>query len=360
MNVPPIHVTDADIDQFRRRQLSAADLVTFADHLAGCDECRRRVANGVDIAAASRSLQEAAGISGDDHVEESELQLFVDGGLGPERRREVSLHLDRCASCAAEVRDLQSFVAGLGRPGQSSRTRAYAVLAAAAVLVLAVGVTWQWRTQQPHAAVTNGSSPSTLDLETLTPADRARVREALDGRLELQSPVLELNGQRGTLLGSSNPPVFRLSAPVGTVVIEDRPTLRWTPLPGAVTYIVTLQDQATGETISSAPLTSIEWTVERPLPRGRTYAWQVAGSVSGGSETVTPTPPDPPAKFKVLDAQDADRLGRLPSSHLVRGVLYADAGLLDDAERELMAVPAQDPGSRVADRLLKQIRGFRP
>ena len=122
---------------------------------------------------------------------------------------------------------------------------------------------------------------------------------------------------------------------------------------------MTLQDQSYGETMNSPPLPRTQWAPERPLERGRTYAWQVAAS-AGGKEDVAPKPPAPPARFTVADASDAVRLERLPASHLVRGVLYANAGLLDDAERELAALSVQNPNSEVADRLLKQIRGFRP
>jgi hypothetical protein len=349
MNVSPIHVTGAEIDQFQRRQLSGDALLAFTDHLAGCDECRRRVLAASGVAAASQSLHEVIGVSGDEHVEEAEIQLFVDGSLGSERRREISAHLDRCQSCAEEVRDLEVFAAKFGRSDRSLSWWTYG-LAAAAVLVLGVGLAWQWRAQPTILA----------GLEALAPADRDRVREAIDGRLSLPSSITDLNGKRGTLLGTTDTPAFRLVMPIGTVVLGDHPTLRWTPLAGAASYIVTLQDQTTGETINSGPLTGVEWTVEPPLTRGGTYAWQVAGSIAGGKETVAPLPPDPEAKFKVLDAQEADRLGRLPASHLVRGVLYANAGLLDDAERELMALSVQDPDSGVADRLLKQIRGLRP
>ena len=122
MTVPPTHVTDADIERFRRRQLPGDALVPFADHLASCGDCRRRVAERSDVAAASGSLQEALGIGGDDHVAESEIQAFVDGGLDTDRRGEISAHLAQCPACAEEVRDLQGFAAQLSRPGRFHTT----------------------------------------------------------------------------------------------------------------------------------------------------------------------------------------------------------------------------------------------
>ena len=369
----PTHVTEADIERFRGWQLPADLLVPFADHLAVCSDCRRRVAERSDAAAAGVSLQEALGVGGDDHVAESEIQAFVDGGLDSDRRREIATHLAGCPACAEEVHDLRGFAAQFGRPAWFQGPWTYGALAAAAVLVIGVAITLLSRAQGPRpvaaiAALTDATGVVTLDsrgslagVGALPPADRDRVREALEsGHLSVPSTLSELNGRRGALLGPADTPAFHPVTPIGTVVLADRPTLKWTPLSEATTYIVTLQDQSTGETMNSPPVPRAEWAPERPLTRGGIYAWQVAGSTNTGREIVAPKPPEPPAMFKVADASEADRLERLPASHLVRGVLYANAGLLDDAERELAALSVQNPNSEVADRLLKQIRGFRP
>ena len=368
--MPPTHVTDAEIDQFHRKQLPAAILLPWTDHLAACDDCRRRVAERGRLAAASASLQEALGLDGDGHVSELDLQSWVDGTLDTNRLDEISAHLDRCTACANEARDLQAFVADAVRPSSVGWRWTVGALAAAAVLVLGITLGWLPRTGSPRlvASLVDGSSLVTLDSRgslagagALAESDQARVREALEtGRLSPPSTLAELNGRRGALLGTADAAAFHTTAPVATVVLETRPMLRWTPLPGATTYTVTLQDQATGQTISSPPSTRTEWVPDQALTRGTTYAWQVAASAAAGTEVVAPKPPDPPARFSVLSASDADHFQTLPASHLVRGVLYANAGLLDDAERELAALSAQNPNSEVADRLLMQIRGFRP
>ena len=370
VNVSPTHVTDAEIEQFHRRQLPGDALLPLADHLADCDDCRRRVAERGDPATASASLRETLGIGGNEHVSELEIQALVDGSLDPDRRDGISAHLDQCPACAEEVRDLQAFVAGSTQPAGVRWRWTVGALAAAAVLVLGAAFGWLSRPDSPRqvASFVDGSGWVTLDsrgslagVGALTPSDGERVREAVQtGRLSLPSTLSELNDRGGTLMGPSDAPEFRLVAPLGTVVLDTRPMLRWTPVPGAITYLVTLQDQATGQTISSSPLARTDWVPDHPLTRGATYAWQVAGSVSGGTEIVAPRPPAPPARFRVLDSSAADRFQTLPASHLVRGILYANAGLVADAERELAALSAQNPNSEVADRLLKQIRGFRP
>jgi hypothetical protein len=370
VNVPPTHVTDAEIEQFHQRQLPPDVLLPLADHVADCDDCRRRIAERGDPATASASLREELGIGADEHVSELDLQALVDGGLDQGRREEIAAHLDRCPACAEDIRDLRAFVAESIRPAFLRWRWSLGALAAAAALVVGVAFGWLSRSDSPRqiASFVDESGLVTLDsrgslagVGALAPSDREKVREAVEaGRLSLPSTLSELTGRGSTLMGTVDAPEFRLVAPLGTVVLDTRPMLRWTPVSGATSYVVTLQDQATGHAISSAPLARTEWVPDVPLTRGATYAWQVAGSVSGGTEIVVPRPPAPPARFRVLDSSAAGQLQGLPESHLVRGVLYANAGLVADAERELAALSAQNPNSEVADRLLTQIRGFRP
>lgn len=352
----PIHVADADIERFLRRQLPGSALIAFTDHLAGCGECRHRVAAGSDAAATAAALEDGLGVNEAPHVADSEIQAFVDGSVGAERRAEISAHLAECPACAEEVRDLSEFAAEFNRSARSRSSWMYGWLAAAAVLVLAAGSALLWRGHSAPPENTLAGIEGTAGLE---PADAARVRDALEsGRLSLPPALSDLTGRQGTLMGAAQAPAFQLAAPIATVVLDTRPTLRWTALASSPTYIVTLQDQSTGETISSPPVQRTEWAPEQALARGRTFAWQVAAS-AGGKEVVVPRPPDPPVRFAIADASTAGRLDHLPSSPLVRGVLYADAGLLDDAEREFRKVGADGQRADRVDAFLEQIRQAR-
>jgi anti-sigma factor RsiW len=369
-NPSATHVTDVDIDRFCRQEMSAIMMVAFTDHLADCGECRRRVEDRRDVAAGAASLREALD-GDDDHVPEADIHAFVDGRLPIVRRGEISTHLDQCPACAEEVRDLQTFAAQLTRAQRLHSWWAYAGLAAAAALVLGVVIPRMSRTESPrqvatlndaNGVVTLDSRGSLAGVGTLEATDRERVRQALAGRgLSAPAALPELTGSRGALMGSTDTPAFHLIGPVGTRVLSDRPTLGWTPLAASATYIVTLQDHVTGETTSSRS-EQLEWAPEHPLTRGRIYSWQVAASL-GGREIVAPAPPEPPARFMIVEPAEAVRLEHLPASHLVRGVLYANAGLFDDAARELTALSMQNPDSDIANSLLTQIqelRGPRP
>jgi hypothetical protein len=348
VTVASLHVTDDQIRQFRHRQLSGDGLVRFADHLADCGECRDRVSAAGNAAAALSALQDGLGI-GDEHVGEGDIQAFVGGDLDHQRRTAIEAHLAECRACAEDVADLSDFAAAFAH-SRASRWKS-AALATAAVLVLGVGAGLFWRGRTaPPATVER-----TDTLSALAPGDAAVVRDAIASkRLSLPSALSDLRGQRSPVLGDAAAPGFSLVSPIATVVLDTRPTLRWTALPRPTAYTVTVQDQATGATINSPPVDGTEWTPERPLVRGRTYAWQV-GVSGGGTEVIAPSPPDPPARFMIADEATAARLAHLPASPLVRGVLYANAGLLDEAEREFQDARAHGERGERVDAFLAQL-----
>jgi len=166
--------------------------------------------------------------------------------------------------------------------------------------------------------------------------------------------IVALSGAGSQLRGDVSEARFRVVAPVATAVLSDRPVLRWTALASDAAYVVRLHDETTGAMISSPPVRSVEWTPDAPLTRSDTYVWQVESS-NQGQEYTAPAPPAPPATFIVLDAATAARLADAPASHLVRGILYADAGALDDAQREFSALSAQNPTSDVVHDFLNQL-----
>ncbi len=155
---------------------------------------------------------------------------------------------------------------------------------------------------------------------------------------------------------------FPLVNPVGVVVRGDRPTLRWQPLSGATSYTVTLLDSDSGATMTSPPLNATEWAVPRRLMRGGTYTWQVT-AMKDGRDIISPAAPAPEARFKVLGQSKVAELERMErakvNSHLTRGVLYAEAGLLSDAEREFASLVKANPRSPIARKLLRSVEALR-
>jgi hypothetical protein len=86
-------------------------------------------------------------------------------------------------------------------------------------------------------------------------------------------------------------------------------------------------------------------------------------ALKDGQEITSPRPPAPQAKFRVLDQTKANELENArrahPSSHLTLGLLYADAGLLREAEQEFRQLQKANPNSELARNLLRQVQSLR-
>jgi hypothetical protein len=144
------------------------------------------------------------------------------------------------------------------------------------------------------------------------------------------------------------------------VVIEtDRPKFRWQALEGAGNYIVTILDAKFREVGSSGPIVGTEWTAPNSLQRGGTYSWQIS-ALKDGKTIVSPKPPLPEARFRILDQGAVVALAKLKksagNSHLVMGVFYWKHGLIEESEREFQALAKANPHSTAAAELLASIR----
>jgi hypothetical protein len=130
-------------------------------------------------------------------------------------------------------------------------------------------------------------------------------------------------------------------------------------LEGADGYVVEVYDDKFNQVASSPQLDSNKWTVQMPLTRGVVYSWQVK-AIKDGREFVSPRPPSPQAKFHILDKGKAIEISQArrtyASSHLTMGLLYAQAGLLDEAEQEFRALQKANPGSALVRMLLGQVQ----
>ncbi|MET0647684.1 MAG: zf-HC2 domain-containing protein [Pyrinomonadaceae bacterium] len=221
------------------------------------------------------------------------------------------------------------------------------------------------------AQINDGGGSLTLDREgrlsgadALPPAYRELLKETLAGRRIERSPQLRGLTRPGSSLMSSDTRAgeFSVLDPVGSVLLTDRPTFRWSPMEGASVYVVEVYDDGFNLVASSPQLNGRSWAASQTLPRGKVYSWQVK-AVKDGEEVKAPRPPAPQARFRVLDRPKADELARAkrayPSSHLTLALLYADAGLLNEAERELRLLQKANPGSDIARSLLRQVQALR-
>jgi hypothetical protein len=201
-------------------------------------------------------------------------------------------------------------------------------------------------------------------LGALDPGLEGQIAAALRaGRIERPEGQEDLAGAEGVLRGGEAASgTFAPVSPVGTAVANGRPAFRWTAWRDGASYTVMVFDAGFQRVAGSEPVAETRWTPPRPLPPGQVYTWQVTAHL-GDEEATTPAPPAPEARFRVLNEEQSAEIARTSrehaGSHLALGILYARAGLLDDAERELRALAQANPESAVARGLLRSVESWR-
>lgn len=222
------------------------------------------------------------------------------------------------------------------------------------------------------AALSDGTGQVTLDehgnlsgLPALTPADEQLIKQALAQQQVPRAEALGgLTSRASKLMSRQREGIaFALLSPLSTVIETDRPTFRWQPLGGAESYTVTVLDENFNVLITSEPLRGTSWIISRPLPRGARYLWQVTARTNTGQQITSPSTPAPEARFQVLGQAQAKEFRQAAptykQSHLLLGLRYAQAGLLEDAEREFQALLNANPRSPIAKNLLQHVQALR-
>ena len=153
---------------------------------------------------------------------------------------------------------------------------------------------------------------------------------------------------------------FSLKAPVGVVVETDQPDFRWRPLSAATAYQVTVADDRQNVVAQSGSITKMEWRPDKPLSRNQIYQWQVVALKDGQELAKAPDAGGASAKFQIISRKTYEQLERArqlyPGSPLTLGVLYAQAGFLEDAEAQFQALVKTNPRSSEARKLLADVR----
>lgn len=415
MKTMPVHLSKQQIARYCERQVSPEELIQMDDHLSECPACRAQLASSFDMRAASVSatlprLAGSSAVSGSPrgsvlsgHVTYEQLEAFLDGKATAVENETLRAHVDSCRVCADELRDLSDFKAALASSIKKhpiakekwwtgfaalrlTPPRLAVVLVTSALLVLAVVVERMplslVRTRSSPSAgarssnvagpnpdgdnySTSGQSSLKAAIDGLTPEERVAVLKVYSDQVFLSPEALaQLRERQHTLMGESEPSRrFGVLAPLGEVVLDTSPIFRWQSVAGATAYVVAIFDADFNPVQSSPPVRGTQWTPNRPLKRGQIYKWQVTATLSDGNTVQLPRPPSPEARFLILDQKKADELAQFqkthPESHVVLGILYVQAGLLDQGQQELLQISQNDPDHNLAQNLLKSINDIR-
>ena len=360
----PAHLTADQTADYVDKHLSGEALQLVNDHLAGCEHCALAVAN-------LRAFR-------------NEIAPSLDQDYGPTvlparvgwREKFASLFkvapLPAFGSAALAILLLAAIAWIIWRSPKENKQEV--VVAPTPVLQPTPSVEPSLPPQPAPAVVAqlnDGAGVLSLDQEgklsgadNLPPAYQDRVKKVLTSqKLERSSQLQGLTRPSSTLMGSDNKSLpFAVVEPVGNVVLSNQPAFRWSAMEGATGYVVEVYDDQFKLVASSPELTNRSWTIAQPLARGKVYSWQVKAT-KDGQEVTSPRPPAPQAKFRVLDQAKANEIAKArrdyATSHLTLGLLYADAGLLREAEQEFRFLIRANPNSDLARNLLRQVQNLK-
>ncbi len=371
------HLSDEIVKGYRAKSLPVSELLAVDDHLAECEACRRRA--GADAAGSAWAQIEAQLRAGPvldvRHLSYGQISSYVDETLPADQRAAARLHLAECDACTREVKDLQGFAQQFERapiPIRARRSWTWGGAAAIAAAMLLAAVLW--KSPAPHGPVKgtpaarltlqDGSGSLGLDSRgrlfgSAAGADPEAVKSALEsGRLALAIPP-GVQTKSSVLLGPETPQAtFRVLNPVAEAVTADRPRLIWEALTGATGYQVQIFDTDYQPVAGSSVIPATTWQPEKPLKRGRIYAWQVV-AIRKGDRITAPRTPQPEARFQVLDEATATRIQAARSapnpSHLALAILLAQAGARQEARQELAELARRNPNAPIVAALGKSL-----
>lgn len=413
------HLSDSEIEAYRSRTASPKQLLAVNGHIFECDQCYRLLESPDKLRMAYDAIShdfKAALLYRHEHLDYGQLAGYVDGTLEAKVRESVSTHIEQCEECASEVREVAALKTRIeteadSQPVPPNRDRratfwatwGYRLAPGLAVLLVVFAFMFWAYSRRMHLRVvelksvtarleqenndlrrqvegtkarqTGSTSLSLKDgnrqitisengelvgLDTLPATYRDALKDALiSGRVSIPPRPQTAIGQAGSRLGiNPETEIFAVIFPAGTVVEDTRPVFEWQRLAGATSYTVFVQDLTTRAEIEGQPTPKTTWRPDKQFVRGHQYAWMVEANIDGQGVR-SPASNKPFATFKVLDEQEAQGIGLArktwESSHIVMGVIYAKAGLLDEAEKEFRELVAANPESFTARSLLASI-----
>lgn len=363
------HLTSEERAAYWHRTLAPESLLEVSDHLQTCASCRQEMLEKKPPTAVTGAAAEP--------VSYEELVAWMDGDLDPRARRELAERITRSPKTSAELVNLLRFRDEINdlpaadyAPVEAQSRRFLGIpgrlLPLAAGLTIGLAFLWLTMIGREHARSValvdqgqqlivkpNGAIPA---LGELSGDLQAAVRDAVSlGKID--RPAHDLRRGTGELGGAATDRSFRALSPLGTLVEKAKPTLRWSAAPGATGYRVNLVKNG-GEPIRGPilPPNQTSWMPNEELSPNETYEWEVEALRDGKLLAKAPAPPEPEARFRVLDpagrAALEEQRAKFSGSHLVMGLAYAKAGLVAEARNEFEQLEKENPENPVPKKLL--------
>jgi hypothetical protein len=411
------HLGQIELKNYGESNLSPREFLRVQAHLETCEDCTRRLdemfPNIVEHEEALLLEDLADETLREFHLNYDEhLKPFIYQTIDAVEREIVESHVEVCADCREDLRDLLQFHEELEREKEirelskprfwtqvsewfSAPNRKAVWLAFACVLIfVSAGLVWffvsrpvseivqnqanadKTRTNQ-ITPITNQTpfetnqnqqaSKSNANLPNANPAENQNTNET-PKEIEMAALVLpkfldELQiNENETIRGNNNMrgenvlPKQKITviAPNGKVIRDASPVLSWNGLPSVESFDVKVFDNNNppNKIAEIKNLKGYSWRVPN-LTKGKIYQWQVtATTVTADGKTQNYLGQ---GKFYIVSQQDENKINGAKNS-LERGKVLAEAGLLREAAAEFRRFLKENPNSENAKKFLRQIQ----
>src|SRR5260370_29697390 len=108
------HLATEIVERFHQKAVGTDDRRVIYDHILNCEPCRRRIVDSRREAVALQALSGHLLAAKNDepyHLDYQVIDAYVENRLDKVDRSTAELHLDVCAECSADVRDLRESLA---------------------------------------------------------------------------------------------------------------------------------------------------------------------------------------------------------------------------------------------------------
>jgi len=391
---------------------------TAGQHLSSCETCQLQFAEELTTPAKviAFNLKSETWFK-HDHFNLEQFTGLIDDQLDSETAQILGVHLDSCTGCQTQVKHLRALrhqnvpenrPVSLARPGHRGNVvfleklfthqRTLAIAAMILICVAVISVVLISRLSRPRYAIdskvpitpNSPAGPPTREdkssselnvvsetlkdggqtitvyedgrfegLNQLSSSARQQISLALQkGYVSFPTVLKELSPTTSSLRGNDGNSAFKLIYPSRQVIIESRPIFRWQPVPDASSYQVYVMNSAGKQVVKSEllPPTQTSYVSPYRLTRGEVFQWAVIAIIND-KEIISPAPAETEMRFAILSAPEKRELDQMNASNssLARGVFFARAGLLVEAQIELQKLVQQNPDSILPRQLLKSV-----
>lgn len=398
------HLGENELKNYGESELSPREFLRVQTHFEICEDCRRRLDEMFpNIAEREESflIEDLRDELADDfHLNYDEyLKPFIYETISAVDKEIVESHVEVCAVCREDLRDLLSFHRELAQEKEirelskanwwtnltdwisAPNHKAIWLAFASIILIIGAGLIWFFVSRSSNEVVqnpansgnfqTNQIAPNTNSNETVIEANQnanlpktnsntANQNTDLPQKeVEMASLVFPkaLNNLRfnesETLRGNDDGETQKISAisPNGKVIRSSSPVLAWQNVPNLQTFEVTIFDNDFNRVAKSDAVSGNSWRVPS-LAKGKIYQWQVTGkAVSADGKTTNYLGQ---GKFYIVSERDENRINQAKNA-LEKGRAFAEAGLLTEAAGEFRKYLKENPNSENAKKFLRQI-----